>query len=42
MNIGAVFPGQGSHNKSMLDTFDDSIIFNDTIDEGSNILGYEY
>lgn len=41
MNIGAVFPGQGSQNKSMLDTFEDSVIFNDTIDEGSNILGYE-
>lgn len=41
MTVAVVFPGQGSQNKSMLDTFQESKIFNDVIDEGSDILGYE-
>ena len=41
MTLAVVFPGQGSQNKSMLDTFQESKIFNDVIDEGSDILGYE-
>ena len=40
MTVAVVFPGQGSQNKSMLDTFQESKIFNDVIDEGSDILGY--
>jgi [acyl-carrier-protein] S-malonyltransferase len=41
VTVAVVFPGQGSQNKSMLDTFQESKIFNDVIDEGSDILGYE-
>jgi [acyl-carrier-protein] S-malonyltransferase len=41
VTLAVVFPGQGSQNKSMLDTFQESKIFNDVIDEGSDILGYE-
>jgi [acyl-carrier-protein] S-malonyltransferase len=41
VTVAVVFPGQGSQNTSMLDTFEESKIFNDVINEGSGILGYE-
>ena len=41
MTLAVVFPGQGSQNKSMLDTFQESKIFNKIIDEGSDVLGYD-
>ena len=41
MKVAVVFPGQGSQNKSMLDSFEETIAFKNIIDEGSNILGYD-
>ena len=41
MKIAVVFPGQGSQNKSMLDSFEEIDVFKNVIDEGSNILGYD-
>ena len=41
MNIAVVFPGQGSQNKDMADSFSDVSSFNDVIDQGSEILNYD-
>ena len=41
MNIAVVFPGQGSQNKDMADSFSDVSSFNDVIDQGSEILDYD-
>ena len=41
MNIAVVFPGQGSQNKDMADSFSDVSSFNDVIDQGSEILKYD-
>ena len=41
MNIAVVFPGQGSQNKDMADSFSDISSFNDVIDQGSEILDYD-
>ena len=41
MKVAVVFPGQGSQNKSMLDSFEETIVFRNIIDEGSDILGYD-
>ena len=41
MNIAVVFPGQGSQNKDMADSFSDESSFNDVIDQGSEILNYD-
>ena len=41
MKIAVVFPGQGSQNKSMLDSFEEIEVFKNTISEGSDILGYD-
>jgi [acyl-carrier-protein] S-malonyltransferase len=41
MKVAVVFPGQGSQNKSMLDSFEETIVFKNIIDEGSDILGYD-
>ena len=41
MNIAVVFPGQGSQNKDMADSFSDANSFNDIIDQGSEILNYD-
>ena len=41
MNIAVVFPGQGSQNKDMADSFWDVSSFNDVIDKGSEILNYD-
>ena len=41
MKVAVVFPGQGSQNKSMLDSFEETIVFKDIIDDGSDILGYD-
>ena len=41
MNIAVVFPGQGSQNKDMADSFSDVSSFNDLIDQGSEILNYD-
>ena len=41
MKVAVVFPGQGSQNKSMLDSFEKTIVFKNIIDEGSDILGYD-
>ena len=34
MKVAVVFPGQGSQNKSMLDSFEETIMFKNIIDEG--------
>ena len=41
MKVAVVFPGQGSQNKSMLDSFEETIAFKNIIDEGSDILDYD-
>ena len=41
MNIAVVFPGQGSQNKDMADSFSDVNSFYDLIDQGSEILNYD-
>ena len=41
MKVAVVFPGQGSQNKSMLDSFEEVEVFKNIIDEGSDILGYD-
>ena len=41
MNIAVVFPGQGSQNKDMADSFSNESSFNDVIDQGSEILNYD-
>ena len=41
MKIAVVFPGQGSQNKSMLDSFEEIDVFKNIISEGSDILGYD-
>ena len=41
MKVAVVFPGQGSQNKSMLDSFEETIAFKNIINEGSDILGYD-
>ena len=41
MNIAVVFPGQGSQNKDMADSFSDASSFNNIIDQGSEILNYD-
>ena len=41
MSIAVVFPGQGSQNKDMADSFSDVNSFNDVIDQGSEILNYD-
>jgi [acyl-carrier-protein] S-malonyltransferase len=41
LNIAVVFPGQGSQNKDMADSFSDESSFNDVIDQGSEILNYD-
>ena len=41
MRIAVVFPGQGSQNKDMADSFSDVSSFNDVIDQGSEILHYD-
>lgn len=41
MNVGIVFPGQGSQNKSMLEGFKGIECFNQIIKQGSDILGYD-
>ena len=41
MNIAVIFPGQGSQNKDMADSFGDVSSFNDVIDQGSEILNYD-
>ena len=41
MKVAVVFPGQGSQSKSMLDSFEETIVFKNIIDEGSDILGYD-
>jgi len=41
LNIAVVFPGQGSQNKDMADSFSDVSSFNDVIDQGSEILNYD-
>ena len=41
MKVAVVFPGQGSQNKSMLDSFEETIMFKNIIDEGSDILDYD-
>ena len=41
MNIAVVFPGQGSQNKDMADSFSGVSSFNDIIDQGSEILNYD-
>ena len=41
MSIAVVFPGQGSQNKDMADSFSDVNSFNDVIDQGSEILDYD-
>ena len=41
MKIAVVFPGQGSQNKDMADSFSDVSSFNDVIDQGSEILNYD-
>ena len=41
MKIAVVFPGQGSQNKDMADSFSDVSSFNQVIDQGSEILNYD-
>ena len=41
MSIAVVFPGQGSQNKEMADSFSDVSSFNEVIDQGSEILNYD-
>ena len=41
MKVAVVFPGQGSQNKFMLDSFEETIVFKNIIDEGSDILDYD-
>ena len=41
MNTAVVFPGQGSQNKDMADSFSDVSSFNDVIDQSSEILNYD-
>ncbi len=41
MKVAVVFPGQGSQNKSMLDSFRETIAFENIINEGSDILDYD-
>ena len=40
MKVAVVFPGQGSQNTSMLDSFEENLAFKNVIDEGSDILDY--
>ena len=41
MSIAVVFPGQGSQNRDMADSFSDVSSFNEVIDQGSEILNYD-
>ena len=41
MRIAVVFPGQGSQNKEMADSFRDVSSFNEVIDQGSEVLNYD-
>ena len=41
MSIAVVFPGQGSQNKDMADSFSEISSFNEVIDQGSEILNYD-
>ena len=41
MSIAVVFPGQGSQNKDMADSFGEISSFNEVIDQGSEILNYD-
>ena len=41
MSIAVVFPGQGSQNRDMADSFSDVSSFNKVIDQGSEILNYD-
>ena len=41
MSIAVVFPGQGSQNPDMADSFSDVSSFNEVIDQGSEILNYD-
>ncbi len=40
-NYCVLFPGQGSQNSEMLDSYSSNNVFNDTIAEASAILGYD-
>ena len=37
----ALFPGQGSQNKNMFESYEKNIIFNECITKSSQILGYD-
>ena len=40
-NYCVLFPGQGSQNSGMLDSYSSNNVFNETIAEASDILGYD-